>query len=147
MALTCGRASSGGGPRGSSSWHSDSSTWSSVSSSTGSHCWLAGRRQERRDPGVTARGRGLAPTGRPAATLLAGPGRALGVDAAALQTAPTQSIRDPGDVAALASGPSQTPLDPASPPARSTIDGAGATSPDPADGSGEPDLGLPTHPG
>jgi hypothetical protein len=78
---------------------------------------------------------GLAPTGRPAATLLAGPGRALGVVAAALQTAPTQSIRDPGDVAALASGPSQTPLDPASPPARSTIDGAGARSPDPADGS------------
>jgi hypothetical protein len=52
-----------------------------------------------------------------------------------LQTAPTQSIRDPGDVAALASGPGQTPLDSASPPARSTIDGAGATSPDPADGS------------
>jgi hypothetical protein len=70
-----------------------------------------------------------------AATLLAGPGRALGVVWAALQTAPTQSIRDPGDVAALASGPGQTPLDPASPPARSTIDGAGATSPDPADGS------------
>jgi putative transposase len=62
--------------------------------------WLAlpARRagvQERRDPRVTARGRGLAPTGRPAATLLAGPGRALGVVWAALQTAPTQSIRDP----------------------------------------------------
>ena len=41
----------------------------------------------------------------------------------------------PGDVAALASGPRQTPLDSASPHARSTIDGAGATSPDPADGS------------
>jgi hypothetical protein len=61
--------------------------------------------RERRDPRVTARGRGLAPTGRLAATLLARPGRALGVDAAALQTAPAQSIRDPGDVAALASGP------------------------------------------
>src|SRR6266542_6785530 len=67
--------------------------------------------QERRDPRVTARGGGLAPTGRPATTLLAGPGRALGVDAAALQTAPTPSIRDPADVAALASGPGQTPLD------------------------------------
>src|SRR6266498_3662663 len=67
--------------------------------------------QGRRDPRGTARGRGLAPTGHPAATLLAGPGCALGVDAAALQTAPTPSIRDPGDVAALASGPGQTPLD------------------------------------
>jgi hypothetical protein len=92
MALTCGLASSGGGPRGSSSWHADSSTWSSVSSTTGSPAGV----QERRDPRVTARGRGLGPTGRPAATLLAGPGRALGVDAAALQTAPTPSIRDPG---------------------------------------------------
>src|SRR6266498_5047230 len=91
--------------------------------------------QERRDPRATARGRGLAPTGRPAATLLAGPGRGLGVDAAALQTAPTPSIRDPGDVAALASGAGQTPLDPAAPPARSTVDGAGATSLDPADRS------------
>jgi len=43
MALTCGLASSGGGPRGSSSWHSDSSTWSSVSSSTGSHCRRGGQ--------------------------------------------------------------------------------------------------------
>ncbi|SRR6266545_95230 len=34
-----------------------------------------------------------------------GPGRALGVDAAALRTAPTPTIRDPGDVAALASRP------------------------------------------
>src|SRR4029453_10453034 len=66
--------------------------------------------QERRDPRVTARGRGLAPTGRPAATFLAGPGRALGVDSAALQTAPTQSIRDPGDVPALAWGPGRPPL-------------------------------------
>jgi putative transposase len=42
MALTCGLASSGGGPRGSSSWHADSATWSCVSSSTGS---LLARRQ------------------------------------------------------------------------------------------------------
>src|SRR4029453_14644564 len=90
---------------------------------------------ESRDPRVTARGRGLGPTGPPAETPRAGPGRLLGIDSAALQTPPTQSIRDPGDVAALASGPRQTPLGSASPHARSTIDGAGATSPDPADGS------------
>jgi hypothetical protein len=98
--------------------------------------------QERRDPHAPTRGRGAAPTGRPAATLLAGPGRALGVDAAALQTAPTPSVRDPGDAAGLASGPGQTPLDQPPPPARSTVDPAAATAVDPAAGSREPDLGY-----
>jgi hypothetical protein len=60
---------------------------------------------------------------------------------------PRHRFVTPGDVAALASGAGQTPLDPAPPPARSTIDGARATLPDPANGSREPDLGLPTHPG
>ena len=73
--------------------------------------------QERRDPRAATRGRGLAPTGRPAATLLAGPRCALGVDAAALQTAPTPSIRDPGDAAALASRAGQMVLDQATPSA------------------------------
>jgi hypothetical protein len=109
---------SGRGPRRSSSWRSGSSTSSSVSSSAGSRCWPAGV-QERRDPRATARGRGLEPTGRPATTLLAGPGRALGADAAAIQTASMPSIRDPGDAAALASGAGQTPLtQPHSPPGR-----------------------------
>jgi hypothetical protein len=40
--------------------------------------------QERRDPRATARGRGLAPTGRPAATLLAGPGHPFGMGVARL---------------------------------------------------------------
>jgi hypothetical protein len=51
-----------------------------------------------------------------------------------LSRQPTPSIRDRGDVAALASGLGQTPLDPAPQPARSAFDGAGATSPDPEDG-------------
>jgi hypothetical protein len=55
-------------------------------------------------------------------------------------------IRDAGDLAGLASGPDQTPLDLPAPPARSALDGARTGSPDPADGNGEPDLGLPAHP-
>jgi hypothetical protein len=46
----------------------------------------------------------------------------------------------------LASGPDKTPLDVPAPPARSALDGASTASPDPADGSGEPDVGLPAHP-
>jgi putative transposase len=58
------------------------------------------------------------------------------------KAASAPSIRDAGDIAALASGPDQTPLDVPAPPARSALDGARTASPDPADGSGEPDVGY-----
>src|SRR6266511_927470 len=47
-------------------------------------------------------------------------------------SAPTPSVGHVGDVAALASGPGQTPLDQASSSTRAAIDPAGAAAPDPA---------------
>src|SRR6266487_609323 len=63
------------------------------------------------------------------------------------KAAPTPSLRDAGDVAALASAAAQAALDQTPPPARSTGDPHAATAPDPADGSREPDMGLPADPG
>ncbi len=60
--------------------------------------------------------------------------------------APTPSLRDAGDVAALASAATQAALDQTPSPARSTGDPHAATALDPADGSREPDVGLPAHP-
>jgi hypothetical protein len=102
--------------------------------------------QERRDPRAATRGRGLAPTGRPAPPLLAGPRRALGAGPAAPHAAPPPSIRDAGEVAALASAAALAALDQTPPPARSTGDPRAATAVDPAAGPGEPALGLPAHP-
>src|SRR5215211_3193040 len=101
--------------------------------------------QERRDPRLAPRGRGLAPTSQPTTLLLARPGRPRGVDPPPTKAASAPSIRDAGDIAALASGPDQTPLDVPAPPARSALDGARTASPDPAAGSGEPDVGVPAH--
>jgi hypothetical protein len=102
--------------------------------------------QERRAPRAPARGGGAAPADNPATPLLARPRRALSADPAATQAAPTLSARDAGDAAALASAAAQAALDQAPPPARSTGDPHPATAVDPADGSGEPHLGLPAHP-
>src|SRR6266508_2384504 len=102
--------------------------------------------QERRDPRLAARGRGLVSTSQPTTLLLARPGRPRGVDPPPINAASAPSSRDAGDIAALASGPDQTPRDVPAPRARSALDGASAASPDPADGSGEPDVGLPAHP-
>jgi hypothetical protein len=99
--------------------------------------------QERRDPRLAPRGRGLAPTTQPTTLLLARPGRPRGVDPPPLpKAASAPSIRDARDIAALASGPDQTPLEVPAPPARSALDGARTASPDPADGSGEPTWGY-----
>ena len=73
--------------------------------------------QERRDPRAATRGRGLAPTGRPAPPLLAGPRCALGAGPAAPHAAPPPSIRDAADAAALASRAGQMVLDQATPSA------------------------------
>jgi hypothetical protein len=89
--------------------------------------------QERRDPRVTARGRGLAPTGRPAATLLAGPGHPFGIDSAPVGAASTPSVRDARDVAAVAPRPDQAPLDETPRPVWATVDTAAAAAVDPAD--------------
>jgi hypothetical protein len=105
----------------------------------------AGRRpgsQERRTARTTARGRGPAPSGRPATPLLARPRRPVSVGPGAPHPAPTPSTREAEDTTALASRPGPTPLDQAPPPARSTVDPAGVTAPDPANGGGEPDLGY-----
>src|SRR6266545_2051912 len=102
--------------------------------------------QARRAPRPPTRGGGAAPTGHPTTPLLARPRRTLGADPAAPQAAPTPSVRDAGDVAALASAAAQAALDQTPPPARSTGDPRAATAPDPAAGSREPDLGLPAHP-
>ena len=64
--------------------------------------------QERRDPRLAPRGRGLAPTTQPTTLLLARPGRPRGVDPPPLpKAASAPSIRDARDIAALASGPDQ----------------------------------------
>src|SRR5215216_4771427 len=63
--------------------------------------------QERRDPRLAPRGRGLAPTSQPTTLLLARPGRPRGVDPPPPKAASAPSIRDAGDIAALASGPDQ----------------------------------------
>src|SRR6266508_1015279 len=55
-------------------------------------------------------------------SLLAGPGHPRGVDPTASQQAPTPSVRHAGDVAALASGPGQTPLDQAWSSTRAAVD-------------------------
>src|SRR6266567_3565227 len=89
--------------------------------------------QGRRDPRTPARGRGLAPTGRPAATLLAGPGYPFGIDSAPVGAASTPSVRDARDVAAVAPRPDQAPLDETPPPGWATVDPAAATAVDPAD--------------
>src|SRR6266566_1551624 len=102
--------------------------------------------QERRDPRAATRGHGLAPTGRPAPPLLAGPRCALGAGPAAPHAAPPPSIRDAADAAALASRAGQMVLDQATPPARAASDSTGAALADPAARGGEPDVGLPTHP-
>src|SRR4029453_11635149 len=86
--------------------------------------------QERRDPRVTARGRGLAPTGRPAATLLAGPGHRFGIDSAPVGASSTPSVRDARDVAAVAPRPDQAPLDETPPPGWATVDTAAAAAVD-----------------
>src|SRR6266511_4686841 len=80
--------------------------------------------QERRDPRAPPRGGGAAPAGHPATPLLARPRRTLGADPAAPQAAPTPSLRDAGDTAALASAATQAALDQTPPPARSTGDPA-----------------------
>ena len=80
----------------------------------------------------------------PAPSGQTGPSR--GVDPPPPNTASAPSIRDAGDSAGLASGPDQPPLEVPAPPARSALDGARAASPDPADGSREPDVELPAHP-
>jgi hypothetical protein len=98
--------------------------------------------QERRDPRAATRGRGLAPTGRPAPPLLAGPRRALGAGPAAPHAAPPPSIRDAGEVAALASAAALAALNQTPPPARSTGDPRAATAVDPAAGPGEPRAGA-----
>src|SRR6266545_2663182 len=98
--------------------------------------------KKRRDPRAPTRGGGAAPAGHPATPLLARPRRALGPDPAAPQAAPTPSLRDTGDVAALASAATQATLDQTPPPARSTGDPHAATALDPADGSREPDVGY-----
>src|SRR6266516_7359449 len=67
---------------------------------------------------------------------------ARGADPAAPQAAPTPSGCRAGDVAALAPGPGQTPLDQAPPPAWPTFDASGAAPPDPADVACEPDVGY-----
>src|SRR6266571_5891724 len=102
--------------------------------------------QGRRAPRATARGGGAASASRPAMPLLARPRRPLGADPAAPQAAPTPSVSDAGDVAALASAAAQAALDQTPPPARSTFDTTTATTPDRADGSGEPDVGLSANP-
>src|SRR6266536_5740272 len=91
--------------------------------------------QERRAPRPPTPGGGAAPAGRPATPLLARPRRAVGADPAAPQAAPKPSLRDAGDVAALASAAAQAALDQTPPPARSTGDPRAATAGDPADGS------------
>src|SRR6266516_160972 len=103
--------------------------------------------QERRAPRPPTRSGRAAPTGHPATPLLARPRRALGADPTAPQAAPKTSLRDAGDVAALASAAAQAALDQTPPPARSTGDPHAATAPDPAAGSREPDMGLPADPG
>jgi hypothetical protein len=102
--------------------------------------------QERRDPRSATRGRGLAPTGRPAPPLLAGPRRALGAGPAAAHAAPAPSIRGAADDAALASRAGQMALDQTTSSARAASDSTGAAPPDPAVRGGEPDVGLPAHP-
>src|SRR5215218_5358112 len=102
--------------------------------------------QERRDPRSATRGRGLAPTGRPAPPLLAGPRRALGAGPAAAHAAPAPSIRGAADDAALASRAGQMALDQTTSSARAASDSTGAAPPDPAVRGGEPDMGLPAHP-
>jgi hypothetical protein len=98
--------------------------------------------QQRRDPGAATRGRGLAPTARPAPPLLAGPRRALGAGPAAAPTAPAPSIRDAAAAAALASRAGQMALDQTTPSARAASDSTGAAPPDPAVRGGEPTWGY-----
>jgi len=102
--------------------------------------------QERRDPGAAPRGRNPAPPGRQTTPHLARPSHPRGVEQAAPKGAPTPSVGDTGDVAALASRPAQSPLDQAAPPIRPTVTVIGAPTPGGADGDGEPDLGVSAHP-
>jgi hypothetical protein len=62
--------------------------------------------------------------------------------ACAANAAPMPSIRDTGDVAALAPRPGQTPPDEPPPSGWATVDPAAAMAADPADGGREPDLGY-----
>ena len=108
--------------------------------------WLAGRRPRTPRSSCSDTRWWCCAAGHPAMPLLARPRRALGADPAAPQAAPTPSVSDAGDVAALASAAAQAASDQTPPPARSTGDPHAATAVDPSDGSREPDLGLPAHP-
>src|SRR6266568_9657240 len=68
--------------------------------------------QGRRAPRATARGHGAASASRPATSHLARPCRPRGVDPAPPKEALASSVRYAADVAALASGAGQAPLDP-----------------------------------
>src|SRR6266536_1676496 len=91
-----------------------------------------------RSRSCAGRSPGHAPPGRP--------GHPFGNHQTPATAAPMPSIRDAGDVTALAPRPGQTPLDETPPSGWATVDPAAATAADPADGGREPDLGLPAHP-
>src|SRR6266702_2050167 len=104
--------------------------------------WLNAARLAR----AATRGRGAAPTARQPASHLARPSHPRGIEPTPRKGAPTPSPRHARHVAALASSPGQSPLDQAAPPTRSTVADGGAPAPDPADGHGEPNLGVSAHP-
>src|SRR6266700_2380015 len=102
--------------------------------------------QGRRAPRVTARGGGLAPTGRHAATLLAGRAVLSALTRLLSRQRRRHRFVAPGTLLRWHRDLVRRHWTQPHRPPRSTVAVASAAAPDLEDGGGEPDLGLPTHP-
>jgi hypothetical protein len=104
------------------------------------------RRQDRGTARPTARGCRAAPAGRPAPTVLAGPGGAVCADPAVAPLAARPSAGHPGHAAGLAPPIGPTSGDLPTPPRPAAGHRRGSRS-GPAVGAGESELGPPQDPG